>query len=232
MSLAIFDLDNTLIAGDSDYLWGQYLVELGIVDPVAYEAANTQFYEDYKQGRLDIDAFLNFALEPLSRYEMSQLFEWRNLFIQNKIMPVMLPAATDLIQAHVLQGRTPVIITATNAFVTAPIAQLLGIEWLIATEPEIVNNRYTGRYKGIPCFREGKVLRLAQWLKSTERDLGDSWFYTDSHNDIALLEAVEHPVAVDPDEHLRTTAQARQWQTITLRSGELSPDHQVLREKP
>ena len=225
MSLAIFDLDNTLIAGDSDYLWGQYLVEQGIVDPSVYEAANILFYEDYKQGCLDIDAFLNFALAPLAKHDLDQLLAWRNAFIEQKILPIVLPAATELIETHKRQGRTPLIITATNAFVTAPIAKIFGIDELIATEPEIQNQQYTGKYQGIPCFREGKVKRLNAWLALMHRDLGSSWFYSDSHNDLALLEAVENPVAVDPDDRLREIALERGWEILTLRGERLDSEH-------
>ncbi|BBL74813.1 HAD family hydrolase [Methylomagnum ishizawai] len=217
MSLAIFDLDNTLIAGDSDYLWGQFLVERGIVDAQEYETANARFYEDYKQGCLDIARFLEFALAPLARHEPATLYRWREEFVAAKIGPILLPAARALIEKHRAAGDLPVIVTATNRFVTEPIARLYGIEHLIATTPEFRDGRYTGRFEGTPCFQEGKVARLAEWLAETGRDLAGSWFYSDSHNDLPLLERVEHPVAVDPDPSLARHARERGWPVIGLR---------------
>ena len=218
MALAIFDLDNTLLAGDSDYLWGQYLVEQGIVDADQYEAANLRFYEDYKAGTLDIDAFLKFALKPLSLHSREQLEAWRSQFIERLIRPILLPAAHAVIEAHAKCGDTLMIITATNAFVTRPIADLYGIEHLIATHPEIKNEQYTGNYVGIPCFQEGKVKQLDAWLNSTGASLEGSWFYSDSHNDLPLLNKVTHPVAVDPDETLSRHAEAASWTILSLRS--------------
>lgn len=217
MSLAIFDLDNTLIAGDSDYLWGQFLGENGIVDPDQYEAANAQFYEDYKAGCLDIVQFLEFALAPLAANDPADLYRWRQAFVESKIHPLLLPKAQALIDQHRRAGDLPLIITATNRFVTEPIAQLYGIEHLIATAPEFSAGRYTGRFVGTPCFREGKVARLDEWLAEQGRSLADSWFYSDSHNDLPLLSKVAHPVAVDPDDALRTHAEARGWPVISLR---------------
>lgn len=220
MTLAIFDLDNTLIAGDSDYLWGKYLVDQGIVDPVTYEAANVRFYEDYKAGTLDINAFLLFALKPLSEHPRATLEAWRSRFLEECILPIMLPAAKQLIAVHKTRGDTLMIITATNAFVTRPIAQLYGIDHLIATEPKIHEDRYTGTYDDIPCFQDGKVKRLDAWLASSGESLLDSWFYSDSHNDLPLLERVTHPVAVDPDAKLSSRAAKEGWPVITLRNGD------------
>lgn len=217
MSLAIFDLDNTLLAGDSDYLWGQFLVEQGIVDRDYYEASNARFYQDYRKGNLDIASFLRFALKPLADNELSALFAWRESFIQEKIQPLLLPAAEHLIERHRRQGDLPVVVTATNSFVTEPIVRLYGIEHLIATEPEFVDGRFTGRYLGAPCFREGKVTRLRNWLDQSGHDLTGSWFYSDSHNDQPLLSLVANPVAVDPDETLQQLAEAKGWPIISLR---------------
>jgi len=217
VSLAIFDLDNTLIAGDSDYLWGQFLVERGIVDAQEYETANARFYEDYKQGCLDIARFLAFALAPLARHEPSALYRWREEFVEAKIGPILLPAARALVEKHRAAGDLPMIVTATNRFVTEPIARLYGIEHLIATTPEFRDGRYTGRFEGTPCFQAGKVARLEEWLAETGRDWAGSWFYSDSHNDLPLLERVEHPVAVDPDPNLARHAQERGWPVIGLR---------------
>jgi len=217
VTLAIFDLDNTLLAGDSDYLWGSFLVQRGFVDPVEYEAANTRFFEDYKAGNLDIDAFLNFALSPLSQHPMAELLALRQAFLDDLIQPILLPAAHQLIHAHRAQGHTLMIITATNAFITAPIAELYGIDHLIATTPEIVEDQYTGRYVGEPCFREGKVKRLQVWLNDHQESLENSWFYSDSHNDLPLLRRVSNPVAVDPDETLSRVAKENGWPVVSFR---------------
>jgi HAD superfamily hydrolase (TIGR01490 family) len=225
VALAIFDLDNTLLAGDSDYLWGQYLVNQGLVDSGAYEAANTRFYEDYKAGTLDIDAFLKFALKPLAEHSKSELETWRQQFIEALIRPILLPAAAELIQTHAELGDTLMIITATNAFVTRPIADLYGIEHLIATTPELRDDRYTGNYLGTPCFQHGKVTRLQDWLDKSGASLNGSWFYSDSHNDLPLLEMVDHPVAVDPDTTLTDRAQSAGWPILSLRHPEGAKTH-------
>jgi HAD superfamily hydrolase (TIGR01490 family) len=219
MSLVLFDLDNTLLAGDSDYLWGEFLVEQGIVDGTAYRQANARFYEQYREGCLDIAEFLRFALKPLADNEPHQLYAWREQFIEAKIKPIMLTAAYQLISKHRQAGDFPVVITATNRFVTEPIVQLYGIEHLIATTPEFLDGRYTGDFEGTPCFKEGKVTRLHEWLAQHDHGLEDSWFYSDSHNDLPLLEKVSHPVAVDPDDTLLKVAQDKGWPVISLRDG-------------
>lgn len=224
MTLAIFDLDNTLIADDSDYLWGQFLVELGVVDREHYEHANTHFYAQYKAGTLDIGEFLAFALKPLADHPPEQLYRWRRQFVEQKIQPILLPAARQLVDKHKQQGHTPLVITATNRFVTEPIVALYGIEQLIATTPAMQEGRYTGGYEGAPCFQTGKVTRLQQWLEQQQADLQGSWFYTDSHNDLSLLLQVEHPVAVDPDDKLRSIALEKGWPIISLRNGRC-PEH-------
>ncbi|MDH5230230.1 MAG: HAD-IB family hydrolase [Gammaproteobacteria bacterium] len=217
MALAIFDLDNTLIAGDSDYAWGQYLVRQGIVDGEFYERENKRFYDEYKAGTLDIFEFLRFSLKPLSQHPMQQLLELRATFIQSEIEPMLLHKAKQLVENHRAQGDTLMIITATNRFVTEPIAKLYGIEILLATDPALENGQYTGEVAGVPCFQLGKVTRLNQWLENQQADLKDSWFYSDSHNDIPLLELVEHPVAVDADEKLTHKAKQSGWQLMSLR---------------
>ena len=217
MPLALFDLDNTLLAGDSDYLWGQFLVDNGIVDASEYEEKNRQFFEDYEQGRLDIDRYLRFALAPLSRFEPRQLEQWRQRFLEEKIRPIVAPGAEELLRRHREAGDQLMIISATNAFVTRPIAELLGVPHLLATEPAVENGRYTGDYIGTPTFREGKVKALQEWLSEHGLTLEDSHFYSDSHNDLPLLEQVEHPVAVDPDPVLRERAEAAGWPVISLR---------------
>ncbi|MDP1665010.1 MAG: HAD family hydrolase [Methylobacter sp.] len=226
MSLAIFDLDNTLIADDSDYLWGQFLVDQGIVDKSRYESANAKFYDDYKQGTLDIVEFLRFSLQPLADNDPDQLYQWRAQFIEQAIKPLLLKSAQQLIAKHRDRGDTLLVITATNRFVTEPIVELYGIENLLSTTPEFINGRYTGGFNGIPCFQEGKVKLLEAWLKdSTDETMQDSWFYSDSHNDLPLLKLVDHPVAVDPDEKLTEFADAANWPIISLRNGECPTHH-------
>ena len=176
MGIALFDLDNTLIAGDSDYLWGCFLVEQGIVDGATYERENRRFYDLYKVGKLDIHECLDFQLRPLAEHSFDVLQQWRRQYIQEKIAPILLPRAHALIDRHRQQGDTLVVITATNRFITAPIVELYGIQHLLATEPEIVNNSYTGKVSGIPCFQAGKVERLGDWLEDSGHSLDDSWF--------------------------------------------------------
>jgi HAD superfamily hydrolase (TIGR01490 family) len=218
VTLAIFDLDNTLLGGDSDYLWGEFLIQRGIVDEESYRRENNRFYEEYKSGTLNIYEFLEFSLAPLARYEMDSLHQMRQQYIIEKIQPIVLPAALELLNRHRQRQHTLMIITATNSFVTEPIAELLGVEHLLATEPEVINNRYSGRVSGTPCFREGKVSRLRQWLSQHGENLQDSWFYSDSHNDLPLLELVSHPAAVDPDETLAWHARQKNWRILSLRN--------------
>ncbi|MES9931489.1 MAG: HAD family hydrolase [Candidatus Sedimenticola sp. PURPLELP] len=217
MALAIFDLDNTLLGGDSDYLWGIFLVEQGVVDGEYYQRENERFYQEYNEGKLDIFEFLRFSLKPLSEHSTENLHAWREQFLKEMIEPIMLPKGCELISRHRKAGDTLMIITATNAFVTAPIALQLGIENLIATDPEMVDGRYTGEVEGTPSFKDGKVERLNQWLATSGGDLIGSSFYSDSHNDIPLLELVDNPVAVDPDEALTHHAKSRGWPVISLR---------------
>jgi len=220
MRLALFDLDNTLLAGDSDYEWGQFLVDRGILEREAYEAQNRAFYEQYKAGTLDIHEFLGFALRPLADHTPQELDRWHGEFMQSRIRPMIRPPARALVSRHLQAGDLCAIITATNSFVTRPIAREFGIEHLIATEPEMRAGRYTGGVAGTPCFRSGKLVRLDQWLAGLGRRLeqfADSTCYSDSHNDLALLERVQRPVAVDPDERLADEARRRGWETISLR---------------
>ena len=217
MTLAIFDLDNTLIADDSDYLWGKFLVDQGIVDRLVYDKINAQFYEDYQNGTLDMMAFLRFALEPLAAHPIEQLHNWRQDFINSIIKPLLLDRAKALIEKHRAQGDTLLVITATNSFITAPIVALYGIEHLIATTPEMIDGKYTGNVNGIPCFQEGKVTRLNEWLTLNNEKFEGSYFYSDSHNDLPLLKLVDFPVAVDPDEKLRDFADTQKWEIISLR---------------
>jgi len=217
VGLALFDLDNTLIAGDSDYLWGCFLVEQGIVERDAYEIANQRFYDQYRAGELDILEFLDFQLRPLAEHDLDTLQQWRQQYVQEKIRPILLDKAQALIDRHRQQGDTAVVITATNHFITRPIADLYGINHLLATDPELQDGEFTGRVSGTPCFQQGKVTRLARWLETHNQSLQDSWFYSDSHNDLPLLNEVTHPIAVDPDEILQRHARDHDWPVISLR---------------
>jgi HAD superfamily hydrolase (TIGR01490 family) len=216
VTLAIFDLDNTLLSGDSDYLWGVFLAEQGAVDGAHYETENERFYQEYKRGELDILEFLQFSLRPLSENSPAQLARWRQQFMQEKIEPIISSAARALVEQHRARGDTLMIITATNAFVTAPIAKALGVDHLLATEPEMLHGRYTGRVAGAPCFQDGKVSRLQDWLQAHEQTLSGSHFYSDSHNDLPLLQRVDHPVAVDPDDKLEAHAREHHWPILHL----------------
>ena len=217
MTLAIFDLDHTLLAGDSDYLWGEYMVENQIVDEQEYRKRNLVFYEDYQRGELDNDTYLKFALAPLARYTLEELYAWRADYIETWIKPIIVQGAADLLDQHRQQNHELLIISATNLFVTEPIAALLQVPTILSTEPEIVANRYTGRYLGTPTYREGKVTVLREWLTRTGHDLAGSFFYSDSINDLALLEQVDNPVAVHPDDELKAIAESRNWKIIDLR---------------
>jgi HAD superfamily hydrolase (TIGR01490 family) len=219
MRLALFDLDNTLLSGDSDFEWAQFLMEQGVLDREVYEAQNHDFYQQYCAGTLDIHEFLDFQLKPLSRHPRAVLDAWHLEFMAKRIGPLIGDPARRLLQSHVADLR--VIITATNSFVTGPIARALGVEHLIATDPEMSNGEFTGRVAGTPCFREGKVERLRAWLDERGTALesfAESWFYSDSLNDLPLLCAVSHPVAVDPDDTLDRHARERGWPIISLNS--------------
>lgn len=217
MALALFDLDNTLLADDSDFLWGCFLVDKGLVDKASYDEANQRFYAEYKKGTLDIYEFLAFSLQPLTQFSMAELNQLHHEFMQQHIQSVMTQKGMAQIQYHRERGDTVVIITATNRFVTGPIAEAFKVDDLIATEPEIVDGRYSGRVAGTPCFQQGKITCLQQWLENTSHDLKNSTFYSDSHNDLALLECVTTPVAVDPDEQLKATALERHWEIRSFR---------------
>lgn len=217
LTLAIFDLDNTLIGGDSDHLWGEFVVEAGIVDDGDFAARNASFYRDYERGELDIEAYLRFALSPLRGRSREEAAGWHRRFMREKIEPIMLPAAARLLHSHRERGHTLLIVTATNEFITRPIADALAVEHLLACEAELVDEVYTGVPLGVPTYREGKVTRLRQWLDARGEELDGAWCYSDSHNDLPLLEAVDNPVAVDPDDTLRARARERGWPVITLR---------------
>lgn len=217
MTLAIFDLDNTLIAGDSDHLWGQFVCEQGLVDSTSFARDNERFYRDYQAGSLDIDAYLRFALGPLKGRSPEELAPLHRQFMREKIEPIMLPQALGLINSHRRQGHRLLVITATNHFITRPIVDALGIADLLACEAGMSEGRYTGEPIGIPSYHSGKVLRLQAWLQEQQLDLTGSWFYSDSHNDLPLLERVDYAVAVDPDPTLKARARESSWPIISLR---------------
>ena len=217
MSLAIFDLDNTLLHGDSDHAWGEFLCEQGIVDIELYRQANDTFYHQYVAGTLNIYEFLEFALKPLKDLPHEQLTQLHLQFMKEKVEPMITEKAEALLKHHRDRGDYLLIITATNKFVTGPIAKRLGVDDIMATDPEEVDGQYTGKVAGIPCFQGGKVKRLNAWLANSDHTLEGSYFYSDSRNDLPLLEVVENPVAVDADETLTQIATERGWPVMSLR---------------
>lgn len=216
MALAIFDLDHTLLAGDSDHAWGQFLVDQALVDVEQHQRRNDEFYLQYQAGTLDINEYLEFAMAPLTQYPRPQMEQLRQQFLDLCISPLISNKARQLISKHQQQGDICLIITATNGFVTYPIAEMLGIEHIIAPHPELVDGQYTGKTIGIPSFQDGKVTRLNAWLAEHGQHLEGSYFYSDSHNDLPLLKIVDHPVAVSPDDRLKQFAEERSWPVISL----------------
>lgn len=216
MNLALFDLDHTLLAGDSDHAWGAFMTEHGLVDAEFFRRRNDEFLVQYQQGTLDIDEFLRFTLAPLAEHDPEELYALRDAFLEQRIRPMITDKARELVETHRKKGHVPVMITATNAFVTEPIAEEFGFSHLLATRPEKRDGRYTGRYVGKPTFREGKITALEAWLAQEQIDPAESWFYSDSHNDLPLLERVDNPIAVNPDDQLATHAKAQGWPIITL----------------
>ena len=220
MNLALFDLDNTLLDGDSDFEWSQFLIRTGVLDRELFESMNLTFYDHYKAGTLDIREFLDFQLKPLSRHARTTLDEWHRRFMREQALGMITQPARDLVNRHLASGDVCVIITATNSFVTAPIAREFGVENLIATEPEQKDGEFTGRVAGVPCFREGKIIRLESWLAQRGWGLGSftkTTFYSDSLNDLPLLGKVNNPVAVNPDATLRAHAEKSGWPVMSLR---------------
>jgi HAD superfamily hydrolase (TIGR01490 family) len=217
VTLAIFDLDNTLIGDDSDHLWGQFACERALVDSADFAARSDRYYADYQAGNLDIDAYLRLALSTVKGCSTEQVDALLRDFMHSKITPILLPRAAELIADHRRRGHELLIITATSRFITAPIVAALGVDDLVACEAQIVDGRYTGEPVGIPSYKAGKVTRLYQWLDGRETTLEGAWFYSDSHNDLPLLELVDNPVAVDPDDILRARATERGWPVISLR---------------
>ena len=221
--LALFDLDHTLLPCDSDYEWGQFLARIGVVDSKYYAQQNERFYQDYKDGKLNIQEFLRFALKPLSEHSRTQLKEWHDAFMQEVITGQIRQQAIDLVKRHQDAGDLCCVVTATNSFVTRPIVESFGIEHLVATEPATAGDEplanFTGEVKGIPSFREGKIQRVHDWLATQELELDQlpqSYFYSDSMNDLPLLEKVSNPVATNPDARLRDEALKRHWPILEL----------------
>lgn len=217
MKLTIFDLDNTLLAGDSDYTWGEFLVGKGLVDALHYKQENDRFYAEYQQKTLDIVEYQRFVLTPLITLSITQLNALHNEFMLSHIAPIRLQKADALIKQHQAQGDELLVITATNSFIAGPIVTTLGIKHLLATEPEVIDGRFTGNIVGDPCFQEGKIKRLKQWLAHTGKQCEETTFYSDSINDAPLLEFADVAVAVDPDDALSALAKAKGWPIISLR---------------
>jgi len=219
VELVLFDLDNTLLAGDSDFEWAQFLIGKGVLDPEVHEARNNVFYEQYKAGTLDIFEFLDFQLQPLARHDRAQLDAWHAEFMRTRIVPMIGEPARRLVNKHLEDDAIVAIVTATNSFVTGPIAREFRIPHLIATIPAMENGQFTGKPRGLPSFKAGKIARVEEWLESMGLYWGSferTWFYSDSHNDLPLLERVTHPVAVDPDPTLRAHAEQAGWPVLSL----------------
>jgi HAD superfamily hydrolase (TIGR01490 family) len=214
MALAIFDLDKTLIGGDSDFLWGEFLSEIGAVDSENYQIKNQYFFDQYALGKLDINEYLEFCLEPLSKHSKATLDKWHQRFMREKIEPILLPKAQAVVNQHKAKGDTLLVITATNFFVTAPIVKRYGIENLLATNPEIKNGQFTGKVVGDPCFQSGKITHLNSWLQKTGINIKGAYFYSDSYNDLPMLELVDNPIVVHADKLLQQTAKQRGWKSL------------------
>ena len=220
MNLALFDLDNTILAGDSDYNWSRFLIQEGYLDGAIHAEKNEKFYADYKAGTLDIFAFVEFQFKPLARNPRTVLNQLLKKYVEEVIKPMITEKARALVKRHQDEGDLIIVITATNSFITRPIAELFGIENLIGTDPEEKEGEFTGKVSGLPSFKEGKVTRLEAWLKGKNLSLASfekSYFYSDSHNDLPLMQKVTHPVAVDSDDVLSEYAQSKGWPQISLR---------------
>ena len=218
MPLAIFDLDNTLIGGDSDYLWGEFLCDEGIItDRESFQKMNDYFYHQYEIGELDIYAWAEFSFKVLSEHSFDKLNQLRKDFMETKIRPIFLEKAQNCIDNHKKNGDSVLVITASNTFVTKPVVEMYGIEHLLATEPEFVSGRFTGKVSGIPCFQSGKIDNLMPWLEKNNENLIGSYFYSDSHNDLPLLELVDNPVVINGDPILIAAANENGWTNLDWR---------------
>lgn len=215
--LAIFDLDDTLLDGDSDYAWGQYVIAQGWVDRPAYEQKNRYFMDQYAAGNLDIHEYIAFICQPLLDKSLAVLQQVRTQYINDTVKPMLTKGAQDLIQRHREQEHYCLIITATNSLITEPLPRVLGVDHLLGTDLEVIDGHVTGRIQGTPCFQKGKVARLQQWLAEQSITFEQTYFYSDSHNDLPLLETVDYPHAVNPNDTLRQVAQDRHWPILNLR---------------
>ena len=218
MALALFDLDNTLLAGDSERAWCEFLLDIGVLDGDDLRAENERLYNEYLAGTLNIYESIKFQLKILTEHSPEELRRWQGGFMASCIEPMIMPAAVALVEEHRAAGDELVVVTASNSFVSRPIVERFGISNLLAIDLERVGNRYTGGVLGTPTFREGKVIRLVEWLQETGHTLEGSYFYSDSHNDLPLLQWVENPVAVDPDPILGAFAEAVSWPIFYLHS--------------
>ncbi len=214
MTLALFDLDNTLINGDSDHSWGIYLGEIGVLDAREQQQKQDEFYAQYQSGSLDIMEFLQFQLSPLAQHPLEQLLKWRDDYINQVVKPMLDTGKPELVEKHRKLGHELLIITATSDFITRPIADMLNVKTLIATTAEVKDGNYTGGVSGTPCYQGGKVTRLNDWMAANNKNLDNSWFYSDSYNDLPLLELCAHPIAVTPDQRLRQHAEQSNWPII------------------
>ena len=218
MPLAIYDLDNTLIGGDSDYLWGEFLCDEGIIsDRESFQKMNDYFYHQYETGELNIFAWAEFSFKVLSDHSLDELNKLRKDFVDTKIKPILLEKAQSCINNHKEKGDTVLVITASNTFITKPIIEMYGIDHLLATEPEFISGRFTGKVSGIPCFQSGKIDNLMPWLEKNNESLIGSYFYSDSHNDLPLLELVDNPIAVNSDKILSSEAHKNGWPVLDWR---------------
>ena len=218
--IALFDLDYTLLGGDATYEWTHFLMDLGVLDRDSCEAELERFYDEYAAGTLDIHEFLHFDFRPLASHPRAQLERWREQYLAQVVAPMIPPKSLELVASHEARGHETVIITAANSFISAPIARMFGVSHLLASEPECRDGEFTGKIEGMPCFHEGKVIRLEAWLASRGQvltDFAESWFYGDSQSDVPLMERVTHPVVVAPDDALAELARRRNWPVISLR---------------
>ncbi len=216
MSLALFDLDNTLLDGDSDRLWSAYLFAKGILNPAVHGDRLDEFDRQYHSGELDAREYLEFSLSLLKKIPVPELRKLRDDFMQQMISPRIAGAARSLVEKHRAAGHTLIIITLTHRFITEPIAAEFGVDALLATEPELVDGRFTGNILGDPCYQRGKIDHLRCWMQEHGESLENSYFYSDSMNDLPLLEAVTFPAVVGPDKELAALARERGWLTLKL----------------
>jgi len=217
MALALFDLDDTLIEGNCETEWFHYLAENGHIDATQYQSDLAEFDRQYAAGAPDIDEYIRYVLRTLTEHPLQTLLAWRTVWLNKNVIPMIARGTNSLLQRHRDAGDTLLIISASTTFCVQPIAELLGVENFISTNPEMKNGAYTGEFIAPTCFAKGKITLINRWLKTSEHGLLGSHFYSDSHNDIPLLELAEYPVAVDADDQLKKVAKNRGWSQISLR---------------